>query len=193
MTFLRALTRNEAGVSIVEFALIAPVLLVTIFGMLDMGQGLYTRSLLQGGIEKAARDSTIEAANTGALDAKVTAIVKQIAPGATLSFDRESYANFTNTKMPEDYTDTDSDGACDNNEPFADTNGNGVWDADQGLAGNGGARDTILYKVTVTYPRLFPVARLINQSNTMAMSAVMILRNQPYGIQDSAATTGNCP
>jgi Flp pilus assembly protein TadG len=184
---------DDSGVSIVEFALIAPVLLLTLFGLLDVSHGLYTRSLLQGAIEKAARDSTIQAATTGALDAKVTATVKQIAPGATLTFNRKSYSTFSAIKSPEAFTDTNGDGTCDNGEPFEDANGNGVWDQDRGMNGNGGARDAVLYSVTVTYPRLFPVYRLINQSASMTMKSVSVLRNQPYSVQNIPSAIAYCP
>jgi hypothetical protein len=44
------------------------------------------------------------------------------------------------------------DGVCNAGEPFEDANANGSWDADQGKAGSGGARDAVLYEVQVTYP-----------------------------------------
>ena len=69
----------------VEFALIAPVMLITLFGMFDFGHGMYVRALLQGAIDKASRDSTIQGATTATLDAKVTSIVRQITPGRTPS------------------------------------------------------------------------------------------------------------
>jgi hypothetical protein len=96
--------------------------------------------------------------------------------------------------QPEDYNDVDGDGSCNNGEPFEDLNNNGNWDADRGTAGQGGARDAVLYNVTISYPRLFPVARLIpGQSDTFTMTATTVLRNQPYGLQnETTPTTGNC-
>ena len=194
MRLLRALARAEQGAAIVEFALIAPVMLLTLMGLFDLSHGVYTRAMLLGAIEKAARDSTIEAATTGGLDAKITGVVHSMQPGATLSFSRKSYTSFTDVSVPEDYTDTNANGACDANEPFEDANGNGNWDADRGLNGQGGARDAVLYQVTVQYPRLFPVYRFIpGQSNTMSLDAVSILRNQPFALQTELAATGNCP
>ena len=187
MIRLRSLARDEAGAAIVEFALIAPVMVMTLFGMFDLGHGMYTKSLLQGAIEKASRDSTIQGATTGALDAKVTTIVRRIAPGSTITFNRASYTSFTSVGQPEDYGDTNSDGVCDAGETFEDANGNGAWDANQGRTGNGGARDAVLYTVTVNYPRLLPLGRLIRQSDTTTMSAVTVLRNQPYGLQNTPA------
>jgi Flp pilus assembly protein TadG len=193
MTFRPGLALANDGAAAVEFGIVAPILLMTLLGIFDMGQGMYTASLLNGSIEKTARDSSIEAAATGALDARVTSIVQEMAPGAIITFARKSYTNFGNLKQPEDYTDTNANGVCDANEPFEDVNGNGNWDADRGRSGNGGARDAILYKVTVTYPRIFPVWHMLGQPGTMTMSSVAVLRNQPFGQQNTVTAVGNCP
>jgi hypothetical protein len=94
--------------------------------------------------------------------------------------------------MPEDFVDTNSDGICDAGETFEDANSNGVWDANQGRTGNGGARDAVLYTVTVSYPRILPIGRLLGQSNTTTMISSTVLRNQPYGLQNTPATA-TCP
>jgi Flp pilus assembly protein TadG len=191
---LRTLASTDDGAAIVEFALIAPVMLMTLMGLFDLGHGVYTRAMLLGAIEKAARDSTIETATTGALDAKVTEVVQSMQPGATLSFTRKSYASFSDVSVPEDWTDSNGNSTCDAGEPFEDANGNGVWDTDRGINGLGGARDAVLYRVTVQYPRLFPVYKFIpGQSNTMTLQAISILRNQPYALQGTVTATGNCP
>ena len=192
MIGLRSLFRDQDGAAIVEFALIAPVLLMTLFGLFDLGHGMYTKSLLQGAIEKASRDSTIEGAATGTMDAKVTTVVRRIAAGSTITFNRKSYATFTSVNLPEEFTDTNSNGVCGGGETFEDANGNGVWDANQGRTGNGGARDAVLYTVTVSFPRIMPIGRLVGQSNTQVMTTSTVLRNQPFGIQNSP-TTATCP
>ncbi|MEO6716391.1 MAG: TadE family protein [Novosphingobium sp.] len=192
MTGRRSLADDQTGAAIVEFALIAPILLMTLFGLFDLGHGMYTKALLQGAIEKASRDSTIESVTTGVLDSKVSMVVRRIAPNAVLGFTRASYTSFSDIGQPEDFVDANSDSICDNGETFEDANGNGNWDAEQGRTGNGGARDAILYKVTVSYPRQFPIARFVGQSNTMQMSVTTVLRNQPYGLQ-SPPPTATCP
>ena len=188
----RSLASDESGAAIVEFALIAPVMLMTLFGMFDMGHGMYTKALLQGAIEQAARNSTIEGATTGTLDTKVTRVVRQIAPNASIVFSRKSYTNFTDVGQPEEFIDGDSNGTCDNGETFEDANSNAVWDANQGRTGNGGARDAVLYTVMISYPRYFPVARFIGGSNMILLSTTTVLRNQPYGLQNTAPPTGIC-
>jgi Flp pilus assembly protein TadG len=188
--------RDTHGVSTIEFALIAPVLLMMVLGLFDLGHNMYTTSMLQGAIQQAARNSTIEgaASNAAALDGLVTRAVRAISPGATLQFGRTSYTNFSDVGQAEEFDDVDTDGTCNNGEPYEDANGNGTWDADRGTAGQGSARDAVLYTVTVSYPRLFPIARLIpGQTDTFTMTSQTVLRNQPYGLQGQAnGGTGNC-
>ena len=195
--WITTLRRDQRGVTIVEFALISPVLMLMLMGLLDLAFNMYTTEMLQGAIQNAARDSTIEgsSSNAGQLDAIVTKAVRAVAPGAVMVFDRRSYSSFTDAGRPEDYTDVDNDGTCDHGEPFEDANGNGAWDLDRGQAGFGGARDAVLYTVTVTYHRPFPVAGFIpGQSKDYTLSAATVLRNQPFGQQtvNAPPTTGNC-
>ncbi len=59
----RSLVRDEQGAAIVEFALVAPVLIMMLLGLFDLGYNTYTSAILQGAIAKAARNSSIEGAN----------------------------------------------------------------------------------------------------------------------------------
>lgn len=197
MTALAALRRLRVevrGVVIVEFAMVAPALLLTIMGIFDLGYNIYAATMLQGAIQHAARNSTIEGADQrlGQIDAAVTRAVHDLVPRADITFSRRAYANFSDVARPEDYTDANGDGSCNNGEPFEDANRNGSWDNDRGLTGQGGARDAVLYTVEVTYPRGFPVARLIGLPDTVTTSASTVLRNQPYKLQDNKPAVGQC-
>lgn len=193
---LQQIRQNSAGVTAVEFALVTPVLLMMTFGIFDLGHNMYTHSMLQGAVQQAARKATIEGAGaySDELDALVTQAVHSVSPYATLTFDRRAYANFSEVSQPEDYTDLDGDSTCNNGEPYEDANGSGTWDADRGVEGQGGARDAVLYTVTISYRRLFPVAQFIpGQTEDFTMQAKAVLRNQPYGLQgEGAPATGNC-
>lgn len=191
---LRDLWRDERGVTIVEFAIIAPVLLITILGMFDMGYNLYVQTILKGAVQKAARDSTIEGAdaNSAAIDAAVSSAVHGIAANAQVSFSRKAYSTFGDVGQPEDFSDLNGDGACDEGEPFEDANRNGSWDPDRGREGTGSARDAVLYIVTIRYPRAFPIGRLIGISDTFSTDAETVLRNQPYAANEAQTAVGNC-
>jgi Flp pilus assembly pilin Flp len=191
---LASLARDKRGVTAVEFAMIAPALLMVLLGVFDTGYNLYTASVLGGAAQKAARASTIEGAETKglAIDDAVVAAVHDVMPTASVSFDRRAYRDYSDIHRPEDYTDVDKDGACDNNEPYEDINGNGIWDSDRGSDTMGGARDAVLYTVTVTYPRAFPLMHLLGLPNTVTSQTQTVLRNQPYGTQNQAVSVGQC-
>lgn len=194
MTLRGDISDDQRGASAVEFALVLPVLLIALMGVLDLAYNMYTASLLQGAIQSSARASTLEgaAANTGAIDAQVTKAVRDIAPGATLTFKRKSYPSFSTANKPEDYTDTNKNNRCDAGEPFEDVNGNGTWDLDQGKSGLGGSRDVVLYLVAVTYPRPFPVAKLLGGAADFTIQAQTVLANQPWDNVQKSAPVANC-
>lgn len=194
VTALPSLLRDRKGAAAVEFALISPVLVLLLMGLFDMGFSVYANTMLQGALQRAARSSTVEGASgtLTTIDDAVAAEIHPVVPDAALVFSRKAYANFTDIGVPEDFTDSNGNGACDAGEPYEDANGSGTWDRDRGLAGLGGARDAVLYTVTMTYTRKFPMASLIGMSETVTNTASTILRNQPYDMQKSLAKLGNC-
>lgn len=187
--------RDERGATLTEFGLVAPVLCVLIMGIFDMAHTQYTSSMVNGAMQKAARDLTLESAGSteSQIDQRVINQVKTVTPEtATISLQKLSHFEFGDIGEAEEFTDNDNDGQCNNGEPFEDANGNGQWDPNRGALGIGGARDAVLYTATVTYPRLFPMAGLIGMPKNVSVSASTILRNQPYDEQNQRAAVGNC-
>jgi hypothetical protein len=174
--------------------MVSPVLILAILGLMDMGFNYYVQAQLQGTVQQAARDASLERAqtDTGAIDGHVTDAVHALVPSATLRFARSSYTRFTDVAQPEDFSDLNDDGLCNDGEPFEDANGNGSWDRDRGIEGKGGARDAVLYVVTVSYPRAFGVTGLMGLPSTFTTQATTVLRNQPWGDQIVTAQSGNC-
>lgn len=193
------LAQDKAGVAATEFAIVAPVLCLLMMGAFDVGHTLYMRAVVQGALQKAARDSGLESGLTSnaGLDAKVATQIKAIAGNPTIAFSRRYYRTFSAAAAAraEPFTDTNRNGKCDSGEPFEDQNNNKVRDADGANDGQGGAKDSVLYTVTVTYPRMFPLHGLINVPSTTRVKGSMILANQPYGDQgsDGGPTVRNCP
>lgn len=188
------LRRDENGNALLEFAFVAPVFILMLIGVFDMSHTLYASSVLQGTMEKAGRDFTLENAgsNRTTLQNWVTSRVRDIAPSATVTFEQQAYFDFADVGEPEIYNDDNGDGICNNNESFEDANDNGRWDADRGQTGLGGARDAVLFTATATYNRLFPMAGLIGLPETVTLTSSTVLRNQPYDTQDRTITTRNC-
>lgn len=181
----KSITADESGVTIIEFAFVAPVFMIMLMGIFDAGHQLYTASAMQGALHEAARSTTLETgfSKTAEIDQEVKDVVLRIAPSADITLTRSNYVNFADVSQPEEFTDTDGDGICNNGEPFEDLNGNGGWDADRGRDGVGGARDAVLYTATATYDRMFPMAGLIGLPEQVVLKANTVLRNQPFDDQ----------
>lgn len=190
--FFPRLRSDESGVTLVEFALIAPTVILMLMGLFDISYNMYSSTILRGAIQEAARDSTIEGASETSIDGAVRAAILDVANNATVTFDRRAYSNFTDVSRPETFQDANGDGTCNDGELFDDINDNGTWDQDQGVSGQGGARDAVLYTVTVEYPRAFPLANLIGISETNTTQAITVLRNQPFDESEVRDKTGNC-
>jgi hypothetical protein len=205
---LRALAPSDRGIAATEFGLIAPVLFVVLFGAFDIGHTLYVKSVLEGAVQKAARDSTLQGASgtsataRTAIDTKVKNQLLPLWPGATVAFKRRFYRTFSAAAAAaaEPFTDSASgpfkNGKCDNGESFTDSNNNGTRDTDGGdSADRASARDNVVYTVTVSYPRVFPLDAFINVPPTTQLQATTVLANQPYGKQNtySTPTVGHCP
>lgn len=194
---INRLRRDERGATLTEFGLVAPILMIMLMGIFDMAHSQYTAAQINGAMQKAGRDLTLESAGSqqSAIDQRVIDQVKTVVPNnATVTLEKLSHFDFSDVGEAEEFRDeAPLDGICNNGEVFEDSNGNGQWDANRGSDGVGGARDAVLYKATVEWPRLFPVAGLIGMSPNMKLSSSTVLRNQPYDQQDRSIAVGNCP
>lgn len=195
LLLLSKLGGDTRGATLVEFAIVAPVMLLMLMGFFDLAHQAYAKSVLSGVVQKAGRDATLESGPgaAAALDAEVSSQIRRVAgDNATVTPSRASYRDFRGIGTPEQFTDAGSPGnnRYDAGECFVDTNGNGIWDADIGRSGQGGAQDAVLYKVTVSYPRLFPMAGMLGWSANQQIVASTVLRNQPYADQVTPAVVG---
>ena len=207
---MRMLRSDEEGATLVEFALISPVFLFLLLGTFEVGYGIYMRSTLNGAIQEAGRSATLQQAsnpsNRKETDDAVRAILKAVnkdLKDSDIKIERKTFVDFSNVERTEDYTDDNGNGTCDNGEPFIDKNGNGMWGT-VGRVGNGGARDAVLYTVTVSYDSVFPFYgftrdvknsdasfTLGDMSGRRTLTAQTLLKNQPYG--DQAASGAGAP
>lgn len=184
---------DERGISAVEFALISPVMFLLMLGSMDVGIRIYVRSVLEGELAKAGRDSSLQtAADTTAqsnLDSRVRNMVRNVVGTATVTFNRTAFSSYARVQSrAEPFIDADANGNCNNGESYEDSNGNGVWDLDSGVSGAGNASDALLYEVTVSYPSFFPLNRMLGRTSNVTFSANTILKNQPYADATTIST-----
>lgn len=188
--------RDTTGITVVEFAVVAPVLLLLILGMGDLGFQVYATANLEGSLQRAAREATLEKGFSiqDQIDQSVKEQVKRVLPAADVSITRRNYKKFADIVTPEIFTDNNGDGICNDGEPFEDINANGVWDMDRGSDGLGGARDAVLFTATASYSRMFPLANFVpGIEREVQLVATTVLRNQPYNEQrERVPEEGNC-
>jgi hypothetical protein len=189
---LRGLVRNQRGVAAIEFAIGGPVFILALLGFFDFSWQIYAKAVLEGAVAQAARNSTLERfiEDPSSLDQRVKDQVLNVMKNANVQFSRAAFDSYEQIGKPEAFTDAGSkNGRYDKGECFEDLNGNGVWDSvSSGRTGNGAADDIVLYTAEMEYQRVMPVWRLLNQPQTVKLSASTILRNQPYTMGQSLHT-----
>lgn len=179
--FLRRLGRDRRAVTIIEFAMIAPVLLLLLLGFFDLGYRSYASSVLQGALHDAARMATVGGYTMTQIDARVKARLSNFATRSTVTTTATSYYQFSGVSQPEKIVgDTVPLGSYNSGDCFEDANGSNTYDNDRGSSGTGNSDDIVRYSVTITFPRILPMGSLMGWGNTQTLTSDTVLRNQPY-------------
>jgi hypothetical protein len=165
----------------------APVLILTITGIMEVSMVLGVSSLMEGGLRDAARFGI-----TGYTPPGVTREeqIKNIIGKATVGLiDMDNadiqtlvYPSFGDIGQPEPWDDQNSNGTYDVGEPFTDINENGQWDPDMGAAGLGGPGEIVLYKITYDLALMTPLLAPImgGADGKVTLRASIAVRNEPY-------------
>ena len=186
---MRALRRDARGATIVEFALILPVLCMMLMGTLDLGYRSYVASVVQGALHDAARMATVGNVTTAQIQTYVQNKLQAFSRNATITTTTRSYADYSGVNVAEKITsDTAPVGAYNPGDCFEDANANGTYDSDRGRSGNGGSEDVVYFEVTMTYPHILPVGRLFGWGSTVTTTQNTVLRNQPYASRNTSVT-----
>ena len=193
----RALKSDRRGATAIEFALVAPLLIMAIMGGLDLGYEAYVRSVLQGALNDVSRAGSLEGPDLNCAgtttEAQIICAVKKqsdtVARNATYDFNINSFYEFSGVGRGEKLvTDYNHNGRYEPGDCFQDLNNNQMFDSVAGRTGIGGADDVVFYDVTVTMPRMLPVASLLGWSSEYDVRATTAIRNQPYTRQSTPPT-----
>lgn len=179
------LARREEGVTAVEFAMIAPIVVLMIMGIIEFSLIMFTSTVME-----SATNNTSRLGKTGYTPTSITrqqAIINNIQARtaglldpAKIVITTKVYANFNNVGQPEACI-TPPTPPCPGvpGVNFVDVNGNGVWDTDMGAAGLGNPGDVVVYTVSYPWPIMTPPMRAILGS-TFLITARSVVRNEPY-------------
>ena len=178
---LRSLRREDSGVTILEFAMVAPVMLLLLLGFFDLGYRAYASSVLQGALHDAARMATVGGYSMTQIDTRVKTRLSNFATRSVTTTEAASYYQFSGVSQPELIVgDTTPLNTYNAGDCFEDQNGNNSYDTDRARSGTGGSDDIVRYRVSITFPRVFPLGILLGWSNSQTLSSETVLRNQPY-------------
>ncbi len=189
MSRLKTLCRREDGVTAVEFAFIAPVMLMLIGGLLEVGYLTFARSTLENAVLTAARQSRVSDCPNENAEAIEEGIAERMSfvvssDGEPPDVRVDSYGgNFGDVGNPEPFDDVNGSGQRDEGESYTDVNGNGEWDADMGSEGDFGSfGEVVRFTATFKVKSLVPaVSRQINSGRDYyTIESVTVVRNEPF-------------
>jgi Flp pilus assembly pilin Flp len=185
---LPRLARDDRGATIVEFAIILPVLCILLMGTFDLGYRSYVISMVQGSLHEAARMATVGGTTTEEIQTHVEGRLQDFSRNATIETSTQSFRDFNGIGSAEPLTeDADGDGQYDEDDDcYRDNNFNGEFDSAQGSDGMGSAEDAVRFRVQMTYPRMFPMAGLLGWSDEVEIVQSTVLRNQPWAARTEA-------
>jgi Flp pilus assembly protein TadG len=183
---LRRLAGDRHGIAALEFALAAPVVTMSVAGLMELSMVMFVNSLMEGGLRDASRYGI-----TGYVPPGTTRDqhIKKILGDATIGLidmtaadiTTTVYPSFEDVGKPEPFTDTNANGAYDSGEAYTDVNGNGQWDSDMGKAGLGGPGAIVVYQISADWSLLTPLmVPFMGTDGKMRLSASVAVRNEPY-------------
>ena len=193
----RAFLQDSMGATAVELALIAPVLILFLIGVIELSVAMFINTVVEGSLKDASRLGLTGQIQKGSSNTQALVDMLNEASLGLLDLTTDDvsilvYENFAQVGQGEEYTDLDGNGewtpgpythsdgtVYPDGEPWIEVNGNGVYDADFGVAGMGAQGDIVLY--TVTYSWNFLSGQLIPiLDGLIPMRASIVIRNEPF-------------
>ncbi|TNE36100.1 MAG: pilus assembly protein [Alphaproteobacteria bacterium] len=184
---IRALAKDSRGTTAVELALILPVLMVVLLGIIELSMAMFINTVVEGSLKDASRLGLTGQIQDGTSNAQAIVDMINEASLGLLNLTTDDvttlvYENFASVGKGEPLTyDANGNGEWDeaDGDTYTEINGNGVWDKDLGVAGLGAQGDIVLY--TVKYNWNFLSGTIIPILNgVIPMSASIVVRNEPF-------------
>lgn len=191
MSTKRRLLKNEEGATMVEFAMIMPVFILLIFGLIEFSVIMFTKATMEG-----ATSITSRLGKTGHMEEGMTRqqmLINLLTEKTSGILDPDLievttlvYESFSDIGQSEPLmVDVNGNGQHDasDGDVYQDINGNGQWDDDLGQVGLGGSGDIVVYKVHYPWTIKTPVMSsfLTNAEGYFPLDVSVVVRNEPYG------------
>jgi Flp pilus assembly protein TadG len=180
------LLRHEEGVSALEFAIVAPVFMLLLFGIIEFALIMMVYNVMEGATAISSRLGKTGYTATGIT--RQQTIINAITDRAgslidpqQLTVSTKFYKQFDQINDPEPYTDANGNGSYDAGETYTDINGNSQWDADMGASGYGSAGDIVVYQVSYPWKLSVPlISSLVGTNGVYTITTHAVVKNEPY-------------
>lgn len=190
MTLIRSasskrLVRDAGGATIVEFAFIAPVLMLLLAGVVELGLLMGGQAILDNAGFIASRTGKTGYAQKDKTQADaIAAAVQDAASGyldpSKISITSVAYSDY-DSMAPEPFTDLNKNGVWDSGEPYTDVNDNKKYDANVGKTGYGAAGQIVVYTVTYNWVLQTPLIKeFIGTDGVVPLRTRIVVKNEPY-------------
>jgi hypothetical protein len=180
------LRRDDSGIAAVEFAFVAPVMILMICGFMEYAHVSSARTALEAGTMRAARAvaaSDCPSQRQAIMTDIVKAAMKHVpsADGGKIEITTKAYSKFGDVGEGEPFNDANKNKKWDVGETYTDIVPNGKYDSDMGEAGSiGGVGQVISYTARYKVVSLFGfISQQYNGSDTYQIEANTVTRNEP--------------
>ncbi len=181
--FRKSFIRDSQGIAALEFALIAPVFILMLTGIIEFSLVMFASSVIEGATAYSARyGKTGYTASGSTRQQQIISAVSTRSAGlldpTKITVTTTVYPSFNSISQEEPYIDSNHNGTYNVGESYTDINHNSQWDS-TGVAGLGNANDVVVY--TVNYPWTVYTPIIANfLGGTMWLSSRTVVKNEPY-------------
>ena len=181
----KRVAEERSGATATEFAFVAPILVLMMLGITEVGATLFVGALMEGAVREGARYGITGQGGDGRLQA-IRDIIEDTTIGMVdvdvADITTKIYNSFDDIGSAEPYDDDNpANGIWDVGENYADINGNGEWDDDQGRDGVGDPGEIVVYEITYDLPLLTGmIADHFGQNGLITLTSSIAVRNEPY-------------
>ncbi len=185
-SILQKMLRHEEGVTALEFAIIAPVFMLLLFGIVEFALIMTVYNVMEGATAISSRLGKTGYTADGITRQQtiinaITDRAGSLIDAQKLTVNTKFYKQFDQINDPEPYSDSNGNGSYDSGETYTDINGNSQWDIDMGASGYGSAGDIVVYEVN--YPWIISVpliSRLVGTNGIYTITTHAVVKNEPY-------------
>lgn len=191
---IRRMLRDQSGATLLEFAFVAPVLVLMLIGGMDVGYTIYIQSIASGTLESVSRSGSLEGATESQIRHDIRQSIFNILPNyaqadSNVTVTTKNYTDYSRINSAEKIVlDNDNDGTVDSGDCWIDEDANNLFGTNEGKNGIGGADDSVYYTVDISVRNLFPMHAMLGLPATRTITVKTLVVNQPYGSQATRPT-----